>query len=255
MTYFEEYFLKEYKARADVREYKFPCDIGQQASVEELKSIRNILRNACVQYRTEKRCAGTLRKLLVDYKKIAESRVEPYFKRRYNVFIYKYMVDMFIGNKAIASKMRVSVDTVQNDLRDVLDDLMLMCIGVPAASGNMNSQRKCIQFMLKNKDMLLYPDGNYMDEIWYQYGQAIREWHKKSVEITEQMLKATAAYVEYCRDEENFSEVDRRKADVLEDYLHGMNYEAIAEKYGYSIDTIYGDMRDNETKLAQMLFM
>lgn len=254
MTYFEEYFLKEYKARADVREYKFPCDIGQQVSVEEMKRIRNILRNAYVQYRTEKRCAGTLRKLLVDYKKIAENRTEPYSKRRYNVFVYKYMVDMFIGNKAIASKMKVSADTVQKDLGHVLDDLMLMCIGLPAASGSLNSQRKCIQFMLRNKELLLYPVGNHVDEIWRQHGQAIREWHKKSVEITEQMLKSIEDYLDYCRDIENPSELDGRRADVLEDYLNGMKYEAMAEKYGCSVETIYEDMRDIETKLAHMLF-
>ena len=33
--YFEEYFLKEYKARAYAKGYKFPCDIGQQMSDEE----------------------------------------------------------------------------------------------------------------------------------------------------------------------------------------------------------------------------
>ena len=255
MTYFEEYFLKEYKTRTDVREYKFPCDIGQQVSAEEMKRLRNILRNAYVQYRTEKRCTGTLRKLLVDYKKIAENRTEPYSKRRYNVFVYKYMVDMFIGNRAIASKMKVSADTVQNDLKHVLDDLMLMCIGLPAAAGSLNSQRKCIQFMLRNKDLLLYPIGNYADEIWHQNGQAIREWHKKSVEITEQMLKTIEDYLEYCRDLENPFELDVRKADVLEDYLNGVKYEVMAEKYGCSIDTIYDDMRDVETKLAQMLFV
>ena len=255
MTYFEEYFLKEYKARAYAKGYKFPCDIGQQMSDEEWKKLRNILRNSYFQYRTGKRCADALQELLMDYKKIAENRTELYSKRRYNTFVYKYMVDIFIGNKAIASKMRVSVDTVQNDLRHVLDDLMLLCMGLPAASCNINSQRKCIQFMVKNKDLLLYPIGNYVDVIWCQHGQAIREWHKKSVEITEHMLKAAVAYAAYCRDEENPSDVDRRKADVLEDCLNGMNYENIAEKYGCSIDTIYDDMRDNETKLAQMLFV
>ena len=255
MTYFDEYFLKGYKARAEVREYRFPCDIEQKRKAEEQKCIRNILRNSYVQYRTEKRNTDALRKLLMDYKKIVEKRTESYSKRRYNVFVYKYMVDIFIGNKAIASKMNVSVDTVQNDLRYVLDDLVLLCIGLPAASGNINSQRKCIQFMLKNKDLLLYPVGNYVDAIWCQYGQIIREWHKKSVEITEQMLKAADAYMEYCRDKENPSEVDGRKADMLEDNLNGMSYEAIAEKYGCSIDTIYDNMRDNETRLAQMLFV
>lgn len=254
MTYFEEYFLKEYKARAGVSGYKFPCDIWQQLNIDELKRIRNILRNSYVQYRTEKRCACVLRKLLVDYKKIAENRTDPYSKRRYNVFVYKYMVDMFIGNRAIASKMKVSVDTVHNDLKQVLDDLMLMCIGLPAAGGSLNSQRKCIQFMLRNKDLLLYPVGSYADEIWHQHGQTIREWHKKSVEITEQMLNAIEDYLNYCRDEENPSDSDKRKADVLEDYLNNMSYETIAEKYGCSIDTIYDDMRDSETKLAQMLF-
>ena len=255
MTYFEEYFLREYKERADVSGCRFPCDTGQKVSVEELKRIRNILRNAYVQYRTEKRYAGTLRKLLVDYKKIAEDRTEPYSKRRYNIFVYKYMVDICIGNKAIASKMKVSEDTVQNDLKHVWNDLMLMCIGLPAASGSLNSQRKCIQFMLRNKDLLLYPTGDYVNEIWYQHGQRIREWHKESVEITEQLLKVISDYLEYCRDEDNPSDVDRRKADVLEDCLNGMNYETIAEKYGCDISTIYDDMRENETKLAQMLFV
>jgi len=160
-----------------------------------------------------------------------------------------------VGNKVIAAKLKVSTDTLNNDLKYVFDDLMIMCIGLPAAGGSLNSQRKCIQFMMKNKDLLLYPTGDYVNEIWRQHGKEIRELHKKSLEITEQMTRAIVAYTEYCRDEDNPSEVDRRKADVLEDYMNGMNYGAIAEKYGCCIDTIYDDMRDVETKLAQMLFI
>ena len=65
---------------------------------------------------------------------------------------------------------------------------------------------------------------------------------------------AVEAYSGYCNDKHTCIDTDIRKAEILEKCLAGIRPAAIAEEYGCCESTVYADIRENERRLAAMLF-
>lgn len=71
----------------------------------------------------------------------------------------------------------------------------------------------------------------------------------------EQLTDAARAYSRYCNDEHTHIDADIRKAEILEKCLAGVPPAAIAKEYGCCESTVYADIRENERRLAAMLFV
>lgn len=69
-----------------------------------------------------------------------------------------------------------------------------------------------------------------------------------------QFAEAVKVYSDYCTDEKNYIDTDIRKAGILEKCLAGIPAAALAEEYGCCEGMIYADIKENEKRLAVMLF-
>lgn len=69
-----------------------------------------------------------------------------------------------------------------------------------------------------------------------------------------QLAEAVEAYSGYCNDGHFSIDVDIRKAEILQKCIAGASPAAIAEGYGCCQSTVYADIRENERRLAAMLF-
>lgn len=61
-------------------------------------------------------------------------------------------------------------------------------------------------------------------------------------------------YFGYYNDQYTRIDTDIRKAEILEKCISGVPPAAIAEEYGGCESTIYADIREDERRLAAMLF-
>ena len=72
--------------------------------------------------------------------------------------------------------------------------------------------------------------------------------------ITGKFADAVREYFRYCNDEHTSIDTDIRKAEILEKCLDSVLAAAIAKEYWCCESVIYADIRENERRLAAMLF-
>ena len=84
--------------------------------------------------------------------------------------------------------------------------------------------------------------------------EAVEQGRQITREIMGQLADAVRAYYEYCNDEHTRIDTDIRKAEILKRCIDGIPIAAIAKEYGYCKGTVYADIRENEKRLAAMMF-
>ena len=82
----------------------------------------------------------------------------------------------------------------------------------------------------------------------------VEQGRRATGRIIEQLTEAVEAYFEYCSDGYPPIDTDIRKAEILRKCMAGISPAAIAEEYGCCQSTVYADIRENERRLAAMLF-
>lgn len=71
-------------------------------------------------------------------------------KRRHNSLVYRYMMKTALHNRAVAVKMGVSKDTVQNDISMAVNEMLVLCFGLPAASSSPKTYQDGVKELLHN---------------------------------------------------------------------------------------------------------
>lgn len=162
---------------------------------------------------------------------------------------YSYM-DMLIK---LAKKLGVSMGTVWNYIDKALDELLAMCMGIPAAVER-NDCTTYVRKIIDGSRLFESMSGEYIFELFPAHKGVVAQSQKHTDRILNCFHIALNEYLEYCRDMTVAIDADIRKADVLMDCLAGASCGSIAEKYRCSEETVYSDIRENERKLAAMLF-
>jgi hypothetical protein len=111
MTYFYDYYAKEYRERHKDQLLTPPSTVRSDVWRERVLVCRNVLRNAYVGYR-QGRNTEELKRLLGEYKGYVSRVGDECARNRYNAFVYRYMIDTPVGWKAIGGRIGVSRDTV-----------------------------------------------------------------------------------------------------------------------------------------------
>lgn len=250
MSYFYDYYAKEYRSMH--RENLLPMPLFDDIDSEQIRQCRKVLRNAFSGYRSGNH-AEILKRFLEEYRAYISADTSEQAKNRYNAFVYYFMVPAHVGRKAIAKKLGVSMGTVWNYIDKALDELLAMCMGIPAAVER-NDCTTYVRKIIDGSRLFESMSGEYIFELFPAHKGVIAQSRKHTESILSHFNMALNEYLEYCRDTKVSIDADIRKADVLMDCLAGASCGSIAEKYGCSEETVYSDIRENERKLAAMLF-
>lgn len=254
MRYFYDYFAKEYREHRRDKQLTSPAALLQGIRTEDISRCRIVLRSKFRGYR-EGVDKGPIKRLLCEYREYvyrchAENR-----RDRYNAFVYYFMVDTPIGVRAIGRKLGVTKETIHNYINWTLDEILILCMGI-AAVGHQEAGVRFVRMLIEYGRIFRKLAGNYVLEIFPENRE--RETVERSRHITgvilEQLSAAVEAYLDYCNDEHMRIDTDIRKAEILKECLVGASTADITERYGCSECTVYADMRENEKRLAAMLF-
>lgn len=255
MKYFYDYFARQYRESRNGKLFPFPAAMFQGIKPEDVKSCRKVLRNAFAGYRGG-RNAETLKRLLGEYREYVSGCHDGHAKDRYNAFVYRYMVEAHVGSRAIAAKLGVVKETVQNYINRCMDEMLMLCMGIPAAVDPPKDKEAAVHMLIQCSRLLGGMAGDYVLCLFpsRREKEVVQQGRRLTKDTMERFADAAGAYSRYCKDEHTRIDTDVRKAEILDKCLAGIPAAAIAEKYGYSEGTVYADIRENERRLAAMLF-
>lgn len=254
MPYFYDYFAKEYRDKH--KEGLFPAPVAMFRGIrQDVQGCRWVLKNAFAGY-CEGRNAEVLKRLVMEYREYISSCNDEGAKERYNAFAYRYMVGVHAGSRAIATKLGVVKETVYNYTDRCIYEMLVLCMGIPAAEEHLGTKERIVRTLAGNCRLLQDMAGEYVLLLFpgRKQGQAVERGREITKDALRQFAEAVEAYLDYCRDGHTRIDTDIRRAWVLERCIDGISPAAIAEEYGCCESTIYADIRENDKRLAAMLF-
>ena len=254
MTYFYDYFAKEYRKKQKNKQIYASGDMLQIIGKEERRACRRTLKNAFAGYRDGKNLR-TLQRLLGEYREYIAGLYDEHAKDRYNAFVYRYMVSEHVGIRAIAAKLGVSKDSVYNYINRSMDEILMLCMGVPVTDLK-EGEQKFIHVLIEGNRIFSNMADEYILCLFHREREqtTVKQGRQFTKCIMTQLDTAVEAYINYCNDEETRIDTDIRKARILQKCLEGVSITAIAEEYGVHEGTIYADVKENERRLAALLF-
>ena len=253
MTYFYDYFAGEY--RESRKNMLLTAAMFKGIRAEDVQTCRKILKNSYAGYR-DGRNTEVLKRLVGEYRKYVSCCHDEHARDRYNAFVYRYMVDAHVGSRAIAAKLGVVKETVWNYIDRCLDEMLALCMGIPAAMGWPEDKGKAVRILTEGSRLFHGLVGDYVLDLFKGEKErtAVEQGRQCTRDIMGKFDDAVRAYDAYCHDADNYIMTDVRKSEILQKCLDGVPPAAIAAEYGCSEDTVYTDIRENEKRLAAMLF-
>lgn len=254
MAYFYDYFAKEYQKRQGDQLLPAPDTLFRDVERESVKICRGVLKNAFAGYR-DGRNTELLKRLLGEYRDYISECPDERAKDRYNAFVYRYMVPAHVGAKAIGAKLGVTKETVYIYINRALDEMMMLCMGIPAAECP-EDKEATVHMLIEGNRLFRNMAGDYVLDLFpgRKERNTVEHGRQLTAAVMEQLTEAVRAYSDYCNDSSTRIDTDIRKAEILEKCLAGVPCCKMAEEYGCCEGTIYSDMRENEKRLAAMMF-
>lgn len=257
LTCFYDYFALEYREGIKGRRgglLPSPAAMLRNIRPGDVECCRKVLKNTFAGYRGG-RNVEELKMLLNGYRGYVAGLHSGHAKDRYNAFVYRYMVEIHVGNRAIAAKLGVSDDTVLNYVNRCTDEMLVLCMGMPAV-GVPGNGVTAVRMMIEGSRLFSSMAGEYVLKLFP--GRKERMIVERGRQLTERIMElfedAVEAYCSYCAEGSTYIDTDARKAGILRKCMAGVPPAAIAKEYGCSESTVYADIRENERRLAAMLF-
>lgn len=197
-----------------------------------------------------------MKRLVGEYREYVSCCNDGQARDRYNAFIYRYMLEVPVGSRAIAEKLGVVKETVFNYINRCMDELLVLCMGI-AAVGRLPERREGVVRMLVDGSRLFSSmSGDYVCSLFpgKREQAVVGQSRRATRRIMWQLAEVVEAYSGYCNDKYDSIYTDVRKAEILQKCIAGISPAAIAEEYGCCQSTVYADIRENEKRLAAMLF-
>lgn len=255
LTYFYDYFVKEYREGKRDKLLSSPTAMFRNIEPEDVQSCRRVMKNAFAGYR-EGSNTEILKRLLREYREYISCCHDEHAKDRYNAFVYRYMVEVHVGSRAIAAKLGVVRETVLNYINRCIDEMLMLCMGIPAAMELPEDKEEAVGMLIDGSRLFCGMAGDYVLCLFLgQRERAAVKWGRQLTrDIMGKFTDAVGAYSGYCNDKHTHIDTDIRKMEILEKCLAGVPPAAIAEEYGCCESTVYVDIRENERRLSAMLF-
>lgn len=255
LTYFYDYFAKEYREGRKGKLLPAPAAIFGNIGSEDVQNCRRILKNSYANYRTG-RNAEVLKRLIGEYREYVSSCHDGQARDRYNAFVYRYMLEVPVGSRAIAAKLGVVKETVFNYVNRCFDEMLVLCMGMPAVGQPPEDREAAIRMLVNGSRLFSSMAGDYVLCLFpgKRERAAVEQGRRATIRIIKQLAEAVEAYSEYCNDGHSPIDTDIRKTEILQKCIAGTSPAAIAEEYGCHQGTVYADIQENERRLAAMMF-
>lgn len=257
MSYFYDYFVKDYHKRHMDRLFPSPAAMLEEMDGQGIHICRKVLRNAFCGYR-EGQKAEILKKLVGEYRIYVSGCHDGRAKDVYNAFIYRYMVPVHVGSGAISSRLGVTKSSVQIYIRRALDEVLALCMGIPVMvpDGLPEERAEAVRILIEGSRLFDNMASDYVLDLFpgRKERDTVEHGRQLTAAVMEQFTEAAGAYSDYCNDRNTRIDTDIRKAEILEKCLAGVTPAAIAAEYGCHECTVYADIRENEKRIAAMMF-
>lgn len=255
MEYFYDYFARHYREHRDVNLLSAPAAMFRDIRPEDVKNCRAALGKSFACCR-DGRKAEALKRLLGEYRQYVSCCHDGHAKERYNAFVYRYMMENHVGSRAIAEKLGVARETVLNYINRCIDEMLMLCMGIPAAAHLPEDKEATVHMLIQHSKLFYGMAGDYVLCLFDGKGEkaAVELGRQLTGGIMAQFTDAVGAYSGYCNDGHTHIDTDIRKAEILEKCLAGVSAAAIARECGCCEGTVYADIRENGRRLAAMLF-
>lgn len=254
MTYFYDYFSKEYRESRKEKLLPDPAAMFGNIKPEDVQNCRRILKNAYANYRTG-RNAETLKRLFGEYRKYVSYCHDGQARDRYNAFVYRYMLKVQVGSRAIAAKLGVVKETVFNYVNRCFDEMLALCIGMPAVGQPPMDREAAVRMLVNGSRLFSFMAGDYVLCLFPGKERAAVEMGRKlTKDIMGKLVGAVEAYARYRSDAHTHIDTDIRKGEILQKCIAGISLADIARECGCCLSTVYADIRENERRLAAILF-
>ena len=255
LTYFYDYFAKEYKKDRKGKLLPNPAAMFGNIGPEDVQNCRRVLKNSYANYRTG-RNAEVLKRLIGEYREYVSCCHDGQARDRYNAFVYRYMLEVPVGSRAIAAKLGVAKETVFNYVNKCFDEMLALCMGMSAVGQPPEDREAAVRMLVEGSRLFSSMAGDYVLCLFpgKRERAAVERGRMVTIQIMGQLAEAVKAYSGYCNDGHSSADTDIRKAEILQKCMAGVSPAAIAEEYGCCQGTVYAHIRENERRLAAMLF-
>ncbi len=255
MAYFYDYFAKEYRESRKGKLLPDPAAIFWNINPEDVQSCRRILKNAYANYHGG-RNVEVLKQLTGEYRKYVSCSHDGQARDRYNAFVYRYLLEVPVGSRAIAAKLGVAKETVSNYVNRCADEMLVLCMGMPAARHPPEDREAVVRMLVDGSRLFSSMAGDYVFCLFpgKRERTVVERGRRATGQIMGRLAEAVEAYSGYCHDGHAYIDTDIRKAEILQKCIAGVSPAAIAEEYGCCQSTVYADIRENEKRLAAMMF-
>ena len=255
MTYFYDYFAKEYREGRKGALFQSPAAMLKGIGPESVRRCRLVLKNAYANYR-EGRNVAALKRLFGEYREYVSGCHDGRARDRHNAFVYRYMLEVPVGSRAIAAKLGVARETALDYIDRCIDEVLVLCMGVPALGTLPEDREGAVRMLVDGSRLLSAMAGDYVLCLFPGKMElaAVEQGREATRQIMGRLAEAVGAYSGYCNDGHAHIDTDIRKAEILKRCLEGAAPVAIAEGYACCQGTVYADIRENEKRLAAMLF-
>lgn len=259
MDYDWKYFMDGLKAdragkvtdpgdRLAVRAVMYRMDKDWQRQAKKL--IRDILSDYRQQCRNENLLVEELVKAHSEYCRLLPDGEMA--KRRHNSLVYRYMMKTALHNRAVAVKMGVSKDTVQNDISMAVNELLVLCFGLPAARSSPKTYRDGVKELLHNYLLVnqMGSIGSVMSwENWQKEREKCLRMTARAVRCLDNVVKLYEKFIAGS----TYPDMQQRPLEIVRGiYFKGSSIADMAEEWHMSKETVYADIKKMTGRLAEL---
>ncbi len=260
MDYDWKYFTEDIKAGSSVMYRNRAGGLAAKSvlyrmEAEKRNHAAKLVRGMLADYR--KQCgdgnmlAGELVKAHAEYCRLLPDGETA--KRRHNCLVYRYMMKTALHNRAVAVKMGVSKDTVQNDIRMAVNEMLVLCFGLPAAGNSPGTYQDGVKELLLNY-LLVSRAGNIRNampwETWQKEREKCRIVTARAVRCLENSVKLYERFIAGS----TYPDMQQRPLETVKElYMKGSSIAAVAADWNVSKETVYADIKKMTGRLAELV--
>lgn len=259
MDYDWNYYLEDLKAKEkrkwiDKQDREVADFLIYRLVEGKRKQIQRLIRDMLVNYRQQDSVQNAmiedLMKAHAEYCHLLPDGEMA--KRRHNIIVYRYMMKTTLHNNAVALKMGISNKTIYNDINQTIDEIAVLCFGLPMIGDNPLIYQDGIRSLIHNYQLIRQSDRIDRTLVQKDWQQEREEYKRITVKVLGSLKKAVGMYEEFIANS-NFPDMQKRRLEAVKKiYFESSSISHMAASYCVSGETIYTDIKVIIGRLAEL---
>lgn len=173
-------------------------------------------------------------------------------RRRHNAVVYRYMMETARHNRAVAAKMAVSVKTVQNDISQAVDEMAVLCFGLPALREEPKTWQEGMKSLLRNFLLLEKSKEINRPLTWSNWQRERAECLSITSGALRCLERAVSMYERFIAGS-SFPDMQGRALGIVKAvYFEGIEIAEAGEMHQISEATVYSDINKVTERLGEL---